>query len=638
MRIQLTLILILMNLAALAVFYLFEKGIRLEDRFAQEDKKVFYEEAVNIDYIRISGDSIGPDRILKKTETQWELISPMEWPANFFAVSRILNQITFLEKETGFLVEELKAAERDLSNFGLDNPQLRLEFGKGGNRTSVAIGAPTEIGNRVYILSPDEKEIMVIRRGLYDSLLVDMGNLQSQSVFEIPLYELKTLSIQKSYPTPLRIRISKIDYQWRFETPIQTLADPAEVETVVNGLNHLAVYSFIDNPDPDLSVYNLTNPQMRLTLEAEDKRQSILVGAKFTAEGDEELFYAKLSENDTLFTIPARLFDEHLDNAQEELRERRFVHFEPHAISALEISRGEQALSLQKLETGEWQVFSREEDGNMVAHMADPAIVDSLVTSLQTLRAQNFVSDAPSNADLENYGFTDPQRVIQLQADRDIILEVGDLVAGNVRHAYAKLASEPFIYEVDRSLLEEFRTRPLDYRARLVHREPNEARLVGFTIHHVDGDRVVYEAVLDEATPTWAAVAAAFDVESSAREDLLSLVDQAREIEAKSYIEGAFETIEWKYRLNLLFERGEKAAVDSWTTSLWVSERMSGTRAIVGFRPSEMVFYAPQRFIDAFFGLTFSRFDPGPEPEPEPSPGEETTGPTPAEAPPAPEG
>ncbi|MBC9866306.1 MAG: DUF4340 domain-containing protein [Opitutae bacterium] len=636
MRKQLTLILILMNLVVLAVFYLFEKGIRVEDRFALEDNKIFHEEAVNIDYIRISGDSIGPDRILKKTETQWDLTSPMEWQANIFAVSRILNQITFLEKETGFLVEELKDAERDLSNFGLDNPQLRLEFGKGAKRTAIAIGAPTEIGNRVYILSPDQKEIMVIKRGLYDSLLVDLGNLQSQSVFEIPLFELKTLSIQKSYPSPLRIRILKIDHQWRFETPIQTRADLAEVETVVNGLNNLAVHSFIDNPDPDPSIYNLTNPQMRLTLEAEDKRQSILIGAKYTEEGGDEYYYAKLSESDTVFTVPVRLFDEHLNNAQEILRERRFVPFDPNAISALEISRGNRALSLQKLETGVWQVFSREEDGSMVAHAADPAIVAAMVTSLQTLRAQIFVSDAPSKADLEVYGFTDPQRVIQLQADRDIVLEVGDLVAGNPRHAYAKLKSEPFIYEVDRSLLEEFHTRPLDYRARLVHREPTEARLVGLTIYEADADQVVYGAALNEETPTWASIAEEFAVESAAREDLLSLVDQARMIEAKSYIDEAFDSIEWKYRLDFQFERRGEAEVDSWTTSLWVSERFSGTRTIVGFRPQERVFYAPQRFIDAFFGLTISRADPGPEPEPATPRGEHSVGPPPPDAPPGP--
>ncbi len=634
MRKQLTILLILLNLVVIAVFYLFEKGIGVKKQFVQKDKKVFHEEAVNIDYIRISGDSIGPDRVLKKTETRWELTSPMQWPANFYAVSRILNQITFLEKETGFPVEELKDAERDLSNYGLDNPQLHLEFGKDGVLTAIAIGASTEIGNRVYILSPDRKEIMVIKRGLYDSLLVDLGNLQSQSIFDIPLFELKTLSIQKSYPSPLRIRISKIDNQWRFETPIQTRADLAEVETVVNGLNNLTVHSFIDNPEPDLSVYNLTNPQMRLTLEAEDKRQSILVGNKFTAAEGDELYYAKLSENDTVFTFPVLLFDERLNHAQEELRERRFVQFDPQAISTMEISQSDQTLSLQKLETGEWQAFSREEDGSVVAHAADPHIVTSMVTTLMTLRAQNFVSDAPSNADLENYGFTDPQRVIQVKADEDITLEVGDLVDGNARHAYAKLQSEPFIYEVDRSLLNEFHTRPLHYRERLIHQEPADANLVGITVYEVDTDRVVYSATLNEITPSWAAIAAAYEADSAGREDLLSLVDQAQKIEAKSFIEESFDDISWKYRLDLLFEAGENPQENFWTTSLWVSERLSGTRAIAGYRKQQQVFYASQLFIDAFFGLTYPRIDPGPEPET--TPVERPAEPPPGDIPPNP--
>ena len=86
------------------------------------------------------------------------------------------------------MVSEIEAAGRDLSSYGLENPQLKLEFGKGIARTSIEIGSSTEIGNRVYILSPDRKEIMVIKRGLYDSLLVNLGNLRSQSVFDIPVF------------------------------------------------------------------------------------------------------------------------------------------------------------------------------------------------------------------------------------------------------------------------------------------------------------------------------------------------------------------------------------------------------------------------------------------------------------------
>ena len=64
MRKQLTIILVLLNLVVLAVFYLFEQrsGVRPQ----QLTKKVFGEEAVDIDYIRISGKNLEADRALKK--------------------------------------------------------------------------------------------------------------------------------------------------------------------------------------------------------------------------------------------------------------------------------------------------------------------------------------------------------------------------------------------------------------------------------------------------------------------------------------------------------------------------------------------------------------------------------------------
>lgn len=617
MRKQLTVILILLNLVVLAVFYLFERtGTRVQ--FDEKNRKIFGEEAVDIDYIRISGNSLGPDRVLKKVENNWELTSPIEWPANFFAVSRILNQITFLEKETSFSVKEIEAAGRDLASYGLEEPQLKLEFGKGIARTSITIGSSTEIGNRVYILSPDGEDIMVIKRGLFDSLLIDLGNLRSQSVFDIPLFEVQTLSLQKSYPTPLRIRISRFDKDWRFEIPFQTGADKAEVETVINGLNSLSVQSFVTNPEPDLSIYGLANPSMRLTLEAENQRQTILIGDKVGTTDGDELYYAKGSENETVFTIPILLFDQRLNNAQEELRERRFIRFDPKSLSTIEISQSDRSVSLQKLETGAWQILRREEDGRITANEADPNTLSSMMKTLTTLRAQNFVSDAPSNADLENYGFTDPQRIIQIKGATSLKLLIGDLVEGNPRHAYAKLDKEPFIYEIDTSILAEFHTRAFNYRLRILHQEPAGAKLVGITVWEIHSDSIVYNAVLNEVTPTWDAIASADEPDQEGRESLLSIVSQSKSIEAREFIQEAFDNVPWKYRLDLLFESTTSPESPVWTTQLWVSERLSGTNAMAGIRSEDRVFYATQEFTDAFFKLTFSRFDPGPEPEPEP--------------------
>jgi hypothetical protein len=359
---------------------------------------------------------------------------------------------------------------------------------------------------------------------------------------------------------------------------------------------------------------------MRLTLEAQDKRQTILLGSKLESSEGDSLYYAKGSENDTVFTIPVLLFDQRLKNAQEELRERRFVEFEPNTLSTIEITQSNSAVSLQKLETGAWQVLRREDDGSVTASIADTKILANLVGTLILLKAQNFVSDAPSNADMENYGFTDPQRIIQLRGGTPIKLIIGDLVDENARHAYAKLEHEPFIYEIDISILAEFHTRFFNYRQRMLHEEPADAKLVGITVWEIDADNIVYNAVLNEVTPTWESIANADEPDEEGRESLLSLVKQSTSIEAREFIEDEFDNVPWKYRLDMLFESSENSETPAWKTQLWVTERLTGTNTIAGIQSEGRVFYTTQRFTDAFYKLTFSRFDPGPEPEPEASP------------------
>ena len=346
------------------------------------------------------------------------------------------------------------------------------------------------------------------------------------------------------------------------------------------------------------------------------ERQTIEIGNAFDTDEGDRLYYAKGSETDTVFTIPGLLFDQRLNNAQEALRDRRFVEFEPNSLSTIEITQSNRSVSLQKLETGAWQVLSRDNDGNITANPADTKILAELVGSLFLLRAQNFVSDAPSNADLENYGFTDPQRVIQLKGGTPLKLIIGDLVEGNVRHAYAKLEKDPFIYEVDTSILSDFHTRPFNYHLRLLHEEPENAKLVGITIRDTESDNIVYNAVLNEVTPTWEEIAEADELDEESKESLLSLVEQSSQIEAREFIQDEFGNVPWKYRLDLLYESSENTETPAWTTQLWVSERLTGTNAIAGIEAGGHVFYMTQRFIDAFFKLTFKRFDPGPEPEP----------------------
>ena len=82
----------------------------------------------NVNRIEISGPALPEPRIIERMpdDRNWKVLSPTPWPANLFAISRILNQLQFLEEEVSFYVDELAQAGQSLADYGVDPPQLVL--------------------------------------------------------------------------------------------------------------------------------------------------------------------------------------------------------------------------------------------------------------------------------------------------------------------------------------------------------------------------------------------------------------------------------------------------------------------------------------------------------------------------------
>ena len=66
------------------------------------------------------------------------------------------------------------------------------------------IGDTTKVGNRLYVLSPDGKRIHVVGRSLADSLGLTVSQLQADTIFNIPLFEVRSFNLQTGAPANLR--------------------------------------------------------------------------------------------------------------------------------------------------------------------------------------------------------------------------------------------------------------------------------------------------------------------------------------------------------------------------------------------------------------------------------------------------
>lgn len=616
MRTRLTLALLAANCILFGIiFYLQQDGRR--EGGGDRTRRVFGTEASNIDYLEIQLPDEEESRVLRRDGENWNIISPLQWPANFFAVNRILQQIQFLEKETSFRTSDLNNTRQSLADYGLETPRATLIFGRGSQRYEVQVGEPTDIGNRLYILDPSREWIHVVHREFAESLSLQLSEMRSDTVFDIPLFEARSLNVQLGSHS--KVRLARHDAGWSFETPFQTRADKKSVEAVINRLNGLQIRQF-ETATADTEAYGLNNPVMRVTLEGNSRRATLLVGS--AVPGRDQLIYAKLADNPTVFALASEPLRA-VERAQDLLRDRKIVHIDRDRITSLSLALpGSSEVLLQKLETSQWQIVTRRDDQSLRMLPADTALVERLLASLDDAHVVRFESDAPSDADLSRYGFDEPQRTVVLGNDEDGILLLGAHVPNsNGSEIYARLSNSRFVYTVDASLLREIAVSPLYFRDRLLLRQPEGAIVSSLRIRKLDTSEDIFAASLPSPEATWPEVAA--DMPEAERSALLALLTELRSLRVQRYImdslpdtfeiEGNEVSFEYVLEADLLLVGGDTPQKSQ--LRLLLSDRLGGQTLIAGLGEQEVVFAARQSLIDALAPLLFDRPKPAEEEE-----------------------
>jgi hypothetical protein len=662
---------VLLLLNVVLFFFIFSVVHRYRtDALLEESRtRVLGPEAATIQSLEITGGRLTETVRMEKKPEGWMITRPTEWPANPYAVNRILNELMFLDHFTSFLVKDLSKSGLSLADYGLDKPQITLTFtsgvdtGAARNTASIPpktvtlrIGDATKVGNRLYILSPDGARIHVVRRSLVDSLALTLGQLQADTIFNIPLFEVHSFNLQTSAPTNLRIRLRREGSRWLFEAPILARADRVNVELAINGLNALHTKSFIDAaamPPPDR--IGLNSPTIRLTLEGNGRRETLLLGNR--APRDETAaavkpaaddsppepateYYAKMDDRAPVFTVlfPDRLFAT-LRGSQEELRDKHLLSFDPRALTSLTlVAPNLPELTLQRLgnpeqpqETDPWQIVTRSTNQAPQTLLAELPLVQRVIESLESLQALKFLRDAPQNIELENWGFNRPEREITLNfSTKGAFAEGGStaalpssvtLLVGVASErdglAYAKLANEPFVYLVDPDILRESPVAMRYYRSRLLRELPAGARITGLSLKDTTTKAELFARRLADGQ-TWAQALA---TETDARRTALQgILDQLGSLRAKDFVLDSFppaveiagEMRPWKYALEATISLVGGTGGQTDSIALFFMERTSGGTQFAGSPAFNVVFEVDQKLLDALFTLTHGPHEPGP--------------------------
>jgi hypothetical protein len=695
MRSKVTVVLLFLNVVLFAYIYWFD---RPEVDTPDNRRTVLPTEIASMDSLTRTTRTGEVVKLEKRGESWW-ITKPYEWPANPDAVAYVHNELQFLQNQTSFPVADLAKGGQSLADYGLADPAVTLEFTAAGNPKvyKLLVGDDTKVGNRLYVLSPDGARVHVVGRSLTEAVGLSLANLRNESIFTIPVFEVRSLNIQTTAPTNLKVRLRRdAASRWGFESPILARASKVAVEVTINALNSLAARTFVDPREVDLERSGLGNPALRVTLEGNARRETLLIGNAAADSGD---YYAKIEDKAVVFTVPLppKLL-EVLRSSQELLRDTHVVDFEPSTVTSLTISApGRPELALQRLEAPPspasavaptsapaaaavpsdasvpasatsgalaregWQVVTRIPGQAPITVPGDPAVIDELLQKLKLLSAREtvlpnkqvrygFLSDAPSADALERYGFNRPEREITLNLNTGgglsgkepstQVLQIG-VSPDEPGRAFARLTNPPFVYEILPDILAATATSARHYHVRQLRDLPDGAVITSVALVDLANGATLFARSLNNGDKNWEALIAAEP--EAGRPVLRGLIEQLRRLRAQSFAADTFspdhaETaqgpVPWRYRLDYTIAFNRADASQATPSSLMLTERFGGSNQLAGTADfGGVVFNLTQELVDSLFAIIYAnQHDPGP-PKDEAAPAPAGTDPA---APPAP--
>jgi hypothetical protein len=652
-RTKVTLVLIFLNVALFFFIFKFERAWRTDAALQETRRRVLGSETADIRSIAVTNGNGGQVFQVVRTRDDWLLTQPIDWPANRDAVQRIISELQLLDDETNFKVADLAKNGMSLADYGLDKPKMTVAFASGGAAptsteptaaptTLLRLGDTTPDLNRLYVLSPDGTRIHVVNRALVDALSVSVEQLRADTIFTIHVFEARALSVQSS---GARARIRREGGAWLFDTIINAHASKTAMDLTINALNKLHVKSFPSAPPPPPS----DAPSLRVTIDGNGRSETLVLGnpvntgavataapaatSSPTSEPETEYFAQLAGPNSVrapVFTVVvSNQLLENLRHAQEDLRERRILEFDPASVASVTLSAPNRpGVTLQRLDVSNaespWQVVRRTDSAaGAQAIPADMRATRQLLDKLSLLSATKFESDVPSSAQLEAWGFNRPEREITLALtaapgaiNRSLLLQLGVDGHGGIFARVGANGSEvgTSVYAVNVDLVEDFPVDLIAWRDRTLRELPSTARVSAVKLTDLSTAKVIYETTLD----------AGGQAANAPRDPaaLPAILGALRSLHAKRLVQEGFpekvmvggDERSWRYQLDAtVVLPGGGGGEQTNTSTLFFTERTGGAHQLGGAKDLDLVFELEQPLVDALWSLTYGGRDPGPQ-------------------------
>jgi hypothetical protein len=580
MRFKLTVLLAILNVAVFSLIFYIDRVQSTRNVFA-ESSRVILDPAFlqGLQQVRISSSATGESWQLVRSESgTWDVIDPVHWKANPFAVQQLLFQLKALTWESRFPVKSLPQAGQSLESYDLQDPPLKIQLENGSSIVDLNFGSPTEIGNRLYTLSPDGDYVLVISRGLRDTLQRDLSTFLDSRVFGLGMEESRVIQIQDRSASNIRVRMERKADGWRFVSPIEAEADTDRVRAL------LADWQTLEGRGFKRSAGDWEQEELLLTVEGLNARETLSFAPQDEANG---YYLARMEGYETVFEVDREKVEE-LRNVQDALREKRILNKYAEEWTSLEIRYGELSTTLQQLESGAWQVLNTDSEGELRTRPADFEVIGKVRKLMRDMEAVRFVSDAPSETDIIRFGLDAPQRIVILRkADGSTV----EFAIGNISRdesetlLYGSTSQQASVFLIRPHVLSRLPLDPMYYRERVIRTLPDSVRIESaFLENNETGEKRLFDEVASATVGSY--------LKSTQVDRFL-----ARKFSDPLQLDRS-KTLPWTFKLiaEVVFDEGTLEEPEQ--IVLFLSDRLGGTTQYIGDPDSGLVGILPRDMIE----------------------------------------
>jgi len=273
----------------------------------------------------------------------------------------------------------------------------------------------------------------------------------------------KLLLFEKGDVQSLRLRNEKgvvfcerDSNEWKITAPVETPGDRSAIDGLLRQLERARIERVVEEAPSSLEEFGLKEPKVEVELAYRGgKKDTLWVGDKNPTNS---FVYVRRNGQRRVLLTPSGLLSA-LQKKLYDLRDKRVLAFKRDDVKQLTLTRGRKSLVCEVADHG-WKLKEPLEA------KGDRSAINGILSSLQSARAKEFVSEKPKN--LAQYGLKHPQIKVDLLLGEERAKKTLLIGKKKDKRFYAKDESRPPVFLVDSYLVDKLKKEPFDLRDKTV--------------------------------------------------------------------------------------------------------------------------------------------------------------------------